>query len=206
MGCRGTRTTRHKLPEWTEESIQKVLNRQYLPSAKYITNNLFIFGAWESDYAAMTQSHYWHEVEIKISLADFKNDFTHKADKHHILVYGYDLKGKAKVRPHFFSYAVPDPLVDKVKDLIPPYAGLVGISANGFATIIKSPVLIHKHKYTDDELRLTEKFYFNYISYRDKYSSFSKELKKYRAELNSMRAEFKAVTGKSWKEHLSDVL
>lgn len=35
-----------------------------------------------------TRSGYWYEVECKISFADFKNDFTHKWQKHELLKTG----------------------------------------------------------------------------------------------------------------------
>lgn len=205
MGTRGTRGVKRELPEWTEKSIQRVLNEKYLPRAKYIVNNLYLFD-WESDYWAITASGRIYECEIKISLADFKADFAHKEDKHHVLAYGYDTHGKAKNRPHFFSYAVPEPLIEKVKPLIPSYAGLVSISANGFLTIVKAPVLLHRKKFTDAELRLTDKFYYQMLTWKERYRKYNDELNKYRYELNSMRAEFKAVTGQSWKEHLKEVL
>lgn len=198
-------TIRHKLPEWSEQSIQKVLNEKYMPRAKYVINNLFVFQG-ESDYLAMTLSGYWYECEIKISLADFKNDFAHKAEKHLILARGFDSHGKIKPRPHFFSYAVPEPLVEKVVPLLPQYAGLIAITANGFLIMKKAPVLLHRRKYTIEELRLTDKFYYGWVSYKDKYNNFSKELAKYRAELNSIKAEFKAVTGQTYKSYLKDAL
>lgn len=203
MGTRGTRggTIKHKLPVWTEQSIQRVLNAQYMPRGKYILNNLFVF-EWESDYIARTLSGYWYEVEIKVSVADFKNDFTHKEKKHAML------KGRGQIgrTPNYYSFAVPEPMVEKVAPLVPPYAGLISISANGFMSVVKPPVLLHTNKYTDSELRLTDKFYYNYIEYKTKYNDFSKELAKYRAEINNIKAEFKAVTGMSFREHLKDAL
>lgn len=46
-------------------------------------HNSFIFD-WESDFFAISKSGYSVEVEVKVSRADFKKDFT-KADKHKIL-------------------------------------------------------------------------------------------------------------------------
>lgn len=46
--------------------------------------NLFVYH-WESDYIAITKNGYVYEVEIKISRADFLNDFKHKEEKHLLL-------------------------------------------------------------------------------------------------------------------------
>lgn len=45
--------------------------------------NTFIF-AWESDFFAISKSGYSVEVEVKVSKADFRKDFTHKTDKHEL--------------------------------------------------------------------------------------------------------------------------
>ena len=67
----------------TEQSIQKRLNH-FFASWKYNVDGLYVF-EWESDKLIWTKTGYIYEFEIKISRADFKNDFKHKKEKHLIL-------------------------------------------------------------------------------------------------------------------------
>jgi hypothetical protein len=73
--------------------------------------------------------------------------------------------------PNYFYYAVPDGMLEA--DEVPPYAGLVYITTykgsyenepdkwrHDYKVIRKAPQL-HKTKYTDGELNLGEKFYYN---------------------------------------------
>jgi hypothetical protein len=67
----------------TEQSIQRRLNHVFA-SWKYNVDGLFVF-EWESDKLIWTKTGYIYEFEIKISRADFKNDFKNKKEKHIIL-------------------------------------------------------------------------------------------------------------------------
>lgn len=67
----------------TEQSIQQRLNH-FFASWKYNVDGLYVF-EWESDKLIWIKSGYIYEFEIKISRADFKNDFKHKKEKHIIL-------------------------------------------------------------------------------------------------------------------------
>ena len=70
---------------FTEEYIQKKLDGFFASSTqKYVMENLYVFG-WESDKLIETRSGLIYEFEIKISKADFKNDFKNKEDKHKVL-------------------------------------------------------------------------------------------------------------------------
>ena len=75
----------------TKEQVSEQLLQQHLrgwkSNPKYIVENLYVF-EWESDMLIKTRSGYLYEVECKISLADFKNDFTHKRQKHELLKTG----------------------------------------------------------------------------------------------------------------------
>ena len=71
--------------KFSEEFIQTALNGFFsYSSVKYNIDGLYVFD-WESDKLLETKSGYIYEFEIKISKADFKNDFKHKKDKHIIL-------------------------------------------------------------------------------------------------------------------------
>ena len=68
--------------KFSEEFIQTALNDFFsYSSVKYNIDGLYVFD-WESDKLLETKSGYIYEFEIKISKADFKNDFKHKKDKH----------------------------------------------------------------------------------------------------------------------------
>ena len=77
------KTERIMASQLTEQKIQRVLNG-FFASWKYNVDGLFVFG-WESDKLIWTKAGYIYEFEIKISRADYKNDFKHKAEKHMLL-------------------------------------------------------------------------------------------------------------------------
>jgi len=73
----------------TAKEIQRKLRIKF-DTHKYILENSYVYN-WESDFFSVTASGYAVEVEIKVSLQDFKADFL-KVDKHKIL----DLKFKGE--------------------------------------------------------------------------------------------------------------
>lgn len=175
----------------TEKKIQQVLNK-FFASPRYIVDGLFVF-KWESDKLLWTQAGYIYEFEIKISRADFQNDFKHKAEKHLLLnsrssepsdefnnlLFENLHKQERKKYPHitieevksmrgypedtptpnYFYYAVPEGLI-KEED-VPQYAGLVYITDENDIKIVKKAQQLHAKKYSDQELNLSEKFYYN---------------------------------------------
>ena len=181
--------------KYTEKFIQERLNGFFANgSIRYNVDNLYVFG-WESDKLLWTKSGNIYEFEIKISRADFKNDFKHKPEKHIIIGYDFNKEllkayeqdlfakeyerhqwlgeeevrkrynaektAKGRKKPNFFYYAVPKGLID-VED-VPEYAGLIWIDGD-FLTIQKKAPCLHKEKYTDAQLGLSEKFYYNWQS------------------------------------------
>ena len=82
MGIRYNSTPLKSEP-LTEQTIQRRLNYIFA-SWKYNIDGLFVF-EWESDKLIWTKTGYIYEFEIKISRADFKNDFKNKKEKHIIL-------------------------------------------------------------------------------------------------------------------------
>lgn len=197
MGVRGTRGKTKEKVEYSEESIRRVLNLEYLSDPKYLTQNLFVF-EWESDYLAKTKAGYWYEVEIKISISDFKHDFK-KRDKHDTLRTGRHGDGWGGrvdcLRPNYFSYCVPEHLVPKVEPLLPEYAGLFGVSEHGHLVNHKAPPKLHSEKLTDEQLKLAEKFYYNWVEERRKNREHNEIVREFRREIAFYKAEFKAVTG-----------
>jgi len=109
------------IQRWTESRMQYALTRK---------NNLFDFGRYavvpnigwglglnhEPDLLCLSKTGIFHEVEIKVTMADLKTD----KDKWH--------NHYARFVKHLW-FAIPDILdIDKVLNEIPDYAGLVQVS------------------------------------------------------------------------------
>jgi len=207
----GIRLKRSPL-KFTEDYIQQVLERRYMTNPLYVAFNLHVF-PWESDFLLCTKAYYWYEVEIKISLSDFKNDFKHKAGKYYTLEHGTSKIGvgtpkwvnnkpiynryekRYSVRPHYFSYCVPYFLVEDVKKLLPPFAGLCYVTEYGSLEHVYFPKQLHKEKYTDKDLNLTNKFYYAYRNWRTKSEEWVNKEKELKSDINFVKAEYKAALG-----------
>ena len=155
MGSIGDRNKNKPENPLTEREIVQQL-RFFMSQPRYKLDNLYVFG-WESDCLLLTRSGYWYEFEVKISKADFKNDFKNKKEKHSILSSEEETK-----KPNFFYYVVPEDLI--APDDVPEYAGLIYIKrGRGLRTVKKAPTL-HKVKNDPKDLNLTDKFYYNMVS------------------------------------------
>lgn len=171
---------RKEKTKWTEELIVEKLRWHFLSSStvRYHLNGLYTFShTWESDYLALTKSGYLYEGEVKISRSDFKADFK-KEKKHTLLRESYEkLEGlEGKLRPHYFFYAVPEGLIQEEE--VPEYAGLIYMTEYfPYYKWVKQAPLLHKEKFTDEELNLQDKFYYNMVSWKDKaLTGYKKEL------------------------------
>lgn len=69
--------------------------------------------------------------------------------------------------PNYFYYAVPDGMLEV--DEVPPYTGLIYIHEESGFTIVREAPRLHTTKYTDGELNLSEKFYYNMKTWQRKY-------------------------------------
>lgn len=65
----------------------------------------------ECDILSVTKNYFLREIEIKVSVSDFKADFKKK----------HNHEGNIKQ----FYYAVPYYILDKIKDLVPEQAGIL---------------------------------------------------------------------------------
>ena len=152
-------------PEWSEEQIQNDLRRHFMSESniKYVAENLFIY-EWESDLWFLTKSNLSYEIEIKITKADFKNDF--KKEKKHMILETKDDKKKT-LRPNFFYYAVPENLIDVSE--VPEYAGLIYMKEYfPYFDVVKSAPKLTSNKFDEQQLNLLEKFYYNYRDWKNK--------------------------------------
>lgn len=174
---------------FSEQNILNRLRLEYMSNPVYEIANLFVF-SWESDFLLKTKAGYWYEVEVKISRSDFKNDRKNKPEKFDII------EGrKSGLRPNYFSYCVPEHLLDKVADLIPSYAGICKVNSHGHIGIVRMPRQLHGEKISDDSLNLLEKFYYNYSNLRWKYDNKDAIIKQLRMENSRLRAEYEAIVG-----------
>ena len=170
MGVRGDRNNPGKKTVYTERKIQQILRNHFMSpnSMKYRIENLSVY-AWESDSLSITKSGYVYECEIKISRADFFND-KKKERKHQILEGTYVLKEYEKaypMRPNYFYYVVPEGLVKPEE--IPPYSGLIYITeVYPYVSIKVAAPKIHGDKADEVALNLQDKFYYNYITWKEK--------------------------------------
>ena len=186
-----------KKKTWNEEDIQITLSRYFMSQSniKYIAENLYIY-TWESDLWIMTKSDITYEFEIKISKADFKNDFKHKTEKHALL----ENKNNHLIKPNYFYYAVPENLI-KVED-VPEYAGLIYLTdIYPYFEIVKQAPKLTDSKHNEKELNLLEKFYYNYRDWRRK--TLNERI--YSQELNKLIDDYSEKPEKE-KKHYTKLL
>ena len=184
--------------KWTEDTIQKVLRYGFLSpnSIKYVMENLTVY-KWESDTLLVTKSGYAYEIEIKISRADFKNDFKHKEKKHLFLERKAGDLGAVlddRYRPNYFYYAVPEGLISP--DELPDYGGLIYIHPLSSwphfrVDNVKVATQLHKTKFDAERLGLMDKFYYNYRNWKQ---SFETKFEDYKHLLD----EAKSFEGKNY--------
>ena len=216
MGTRRQGDMTQDKPIYTEESMQRQLSRFFAySSVKYDIDGLYVFG-WESDKLLETRSGYIYEFEIKISRADFKNDFKHKRNKHIVLnspftgekylpefwdFYESNKRRFASVeawekycekhgrtclvanhkKPNYFYYVVPENMI--TADDVPEYAGLIYVTEDGWLKTVKKAPLLHKEKYTDEQLGLGEKSYYNMVHWRNIANRYHRDIQSSRDKL-----------------------
>ena len=106
----------------------------------------FYVGQWEMDVFKMTWTWYIMEYEVKISRADFKNDFK-KWDKHKLLK-------NWELHTNRFFYVVPEWLI-KLEE-VPDYCGLIyakeyeGAPWRYHFKVIQKAKLLHKNNLSSD--------------------------------------------------------
>lgn len=157
-----------------ERSIQRAIARMRNPNMWVVNQYLF---RWESDFLEIRKTGLTAEYEIKLSRSDFKAE-KNKSEKFSILQNGYRehktyrgingehaVKQIAARRPNYFSYVVPEGLIDVAE--VPSYAGLYYVKIftdydnNEYVNIrqVKAPKRIHGEKY-DLWKELAAKWFF----------------------------------------------
>lgn len=119
--------------------IQQHLQAFFYENHPYQTLNFGRCGYHEADVFLINKNTMRvKEIEVKISLSDFKADFK-KKHKH------LNLSSREKLyTPSQFYYACPNGLIPL--SLIPEYAGLLYVNESGTIEIIKDAPVLHKEK------------------------------------------------------------
>lgn len=167
----------------TAKTLDTALRSHFTNNSRYMVSNVYAFDHHylETDFLVVKENGYTIDIENKISLSDFKADF--KKNKHMILKNGFIVaehdyarkedgvlvwykKGEniPVDRPNRFYFCVPYTLLDKVKDLLPDYAGLFYLTELGYIRKYKEAKLLHKNNQLKEmESKLCRKFYYSYL-------------------------------------------
>lgn len=108
--------------------VADAVARHFDVRKRVIVPNCLMLGLHgEADLAVVFESGWVEEVEIKVSMADYRRDFETKKYKHGILSGRFGgSQTQANVRK--FWYAAPEALAAKIAKELPPYAGLIAVS------------------------------------------------------------------------------
>jgi len=145
-------------PVVNQDSIADILAKRLWDYARELCIPRCCFLGWEADMLLVTYSKFLEEIEIKISVSDFKAD-SRKVEKHKSLEAGHPLIRR-------FWYAVPHEIWEKVEPLVPPYAGLIIIpSDHRYRPYIKkkAPVNLKARKlFPAEEIKLLRAIYYKW--------------------------------------------
>lgn len=98
---------------------------------------------WEADLIACSKAGFLNEIEIKVSLSDWKADI----DKHKFSGASFTRWIKR------FYYAAPIELAVRYQEIVmPPFAGVLGVSDYGGVKVIKEAVHNNARKMSNQEL------------------------------------------------------
>lgn len=146
-----------------ERTIQHVLYLRNHQRFKVLMPNYTPSGWWECDMFGVTKSGYFHEFEIKLTIADFRRDASKKAPDTWRWVDGQKqtVTGASKhsqigtaLGPSRFWYVVPEALIDQSE--VPKWAGLQFLlerHGSYYARPIVQAPQLHRVKISDDIVR-----------------------------------------------------
>ena len=162
----------------SEKDLQILLFEKYKPIHKYMFTNLYFWDEWECDWLSFEKSGGTIEIEIKTTLADFKDDFD-KKKKHERLKSGENC-------PNRFYYCCEKDLIPL--ELIPSYAGLIEYDPVKKRLVVKKRApFLNNEKYS--HCKIFDKMYYNFyiksnyvnlkaVSKKRKANARSKKIKK----------------------------
>lgn len=160
----------HKMKEqWTAIEIQYALFGWLEKRGRTLILPNFTPRKWhECDLFSITNALYFHEIEVKVSRADFRADFD-KESKHRILA---DKAASvwANLIPRTFCYACPHGLLS-TEDM-PEYAGLIWVARKrqndwfGYdIEIVKKPPSLSSQKMTAEQVfKITNNLWWRFAN------------------------------------------
>ena len=127
--------------------------------------NIYLGPNDEMDIALLTKNHLLWEIEIKISMADWRNDI--KKDK-----WRYRGFGIKPYHPARFYYAVPSELLKNgIPDFVLPHAGIIEVPSKPtrhWCKGVRAAKAIHRHKlperYIEEMHRKISMRYWNHVA------------------------------------------
>lgn len=173
------------------DKISQTVTRFVNSGSDIVVPNFYV-GRYECDVIKLTKSGVFTEYEIKISRADYFNDFKKEHNERDMTNY---IKGESSWfnmpiltlnkhketeignRANKFYFVVPDGLIEPSE--VPKYAGLIYYN-NGRIRVVKNAKQIHKNKGIIDLQVLALKLSFREQAWRQKYNQYLPEIKKYR--------------------------
>lgn len=151
----------------TERSIQNALYWRYRGGASLVIPNYTPRGWFECDLLVITKTGYAHELEIKLTLSDFRADADKSLGqtKHQRLAAGYNFG------PSRFSFVMPEGMVELVA--VPSWAGLIyvqpwpGRPHDVALKIVRMAPLLHRLKVREVAVRnILTGLYYRFWSQR----------------------------------------
>lgn len=130
--------------KFIQSAVQKWL---YDRSNIYQACNYAKSGYYEADVLAVTAARIVTEIEVKISVSDFKADFKKKHKHYRMQNHSENVNWRT---PNRFYYACPKGMLN-VSSCIPTYAGLIWVDEHGLVEMVKQAPMLHKTK-ADDKL------------------------------------------------------
>jgi hypothetical protein len=143
------------------------------PNKVVAARNSVGVAGWEADLLVLQPSGWLWEIEIKVSVADFRRELRSKLGKHKALTTGftprkYGIGPRSVIRKFFF--ALPIAVFEKVKEEIPNWAGVIVIDAERVDNwgrvkpyIAKQAKLLNAEKApADTRSKMIEAVYYQY--------------------------------------------
>lgn len=167
--------------------IENALARfhKWKPRTHALIPNLCSYVSHEVDLAVVHATGFMEAVEIKVSVSDFKREFTDKAERHERLLkgipkYNYTTRSTAELVPDYsnpkphtikrFWFAVPADIAEAVKALVPEHAGLMVVHElprKRYAIIVAKPAPTLKHHRKLEAHELQGIYRLGYLRYWD---------------------------------------
>lgn len=140
----------------TERIVQKAIYF-YWPDGYTSFPNVNLFG-WEMDLALVSSSMYLTEIEIKLTLSDWKRD----CKKGKFLNPQHAPKMFKHIK--YFYYAVPERLLPKTPDFVTAETGIITFNLEGKCRVERQPTARKNSEKINQRhmMRLYSKFYYRY--------------------------------------------